>query len=503
MKGFADGGRADERTYFGRLTRDEPGSAIRPTIVEEPSQLSDMAMAQEEAAPSNISCLENDSTAEGSSEGDSVVRRLVELPREQGMDNVHCILTEDMANRYQAKKPELNFILQSERFFAKFLGVKYALAVNSGGIAISLGLEAMKRVLFPEQQLHDIRVYSNAFTFNAVPSACVVAGFGPTLKLIEATEELVLDLDHLERCIQYDLATGGFARGQMILVLSYMRGRVPDMSRVMDLCQKYDIKLLEDSAHGYGCSFDGRMCGSFGLVSTISTQANKLVNTGEGGMIFTNNDDIQAYVIFSTGSYEDLWRKHEEMAPPEEVCLKYKYTVVNKSVRMTNIQAALMVPQLHVMRGRIAHHNTMYYYLVEQCAARLDQLCGACTSKRVAFIPQAHSLVGPVFDSLQIRLLLEDGSFASADMPQLEPFLKLMQGRKHTIAKFSDPTNARNYKSWQYLKQEDITPDSLPQTARALANVCDLRMLCHDTEVQMDRMAQDFAECFRASFLQC
>merc|ERR1719401_1014246 len=143
----------------------------------------------------------------------------------------------------------------------------------------------------------------------------------------------------------------------MILVLSYMRGRVPDMHKVMDICKKYDVKILEDAAHGYGCSFDGQPCGSFGVVSTISTQANKLVNTGEGGMVFTDNDELQAFFIFSAGSYEELWRKHEEMAPCEEAALKFKCTTLNKSVRMTNIQGALLFPQLVVMSERIDQHN--------------------------------------------------------------------------------------------------------------------------------------------------
>ena len=47
---------------------------------------------------------------------------------------------------------------------------------------------------------------------------------------------------------------------------------------------------------------------------------------------------MQAFFIFSAGSYEELWKKHESMTPPEEVALKYKYTTVNKSVRMTNMQ---------------------------------------------------------------------------------------------------------------------------------------------------------------------
>mmetsp|Transcript_97955 Transcript_97955/g.263215 ORF Transcript_97955/g.263215 Transcript_97955/m.263215 type:complete len:263 (-) Transcript_97955:204-992(-) len=261
------------------------------------------------------------------------------------------------------------------------------------------------------------------------------------------------------------------------------------------------MQLLEDSAHGYGCSFDGRMCGSFGVVSTISSQANKLVNTGEGGMVFTNNDEMQAFFIFSAGSYEELWRKHEELAPPEDVCLKYKCTVANKSVRMTNLQAALMVPQINVMQERIDHHNAMYNYLAGRTSAKFEELCGEGSSKRVVFIPQAHELVGPVYDSLQLRIMKDDGTAAQEELPALSSFLKMMQGRKYSIAKFSDPANARNYKSWQYLKGEDITPEVLPKTARALVNVCDLRMLCHDTELEMEKLATDIAECFKSCFV--
>jgi len=286
----------------------------------------------------------------------------------------------------------------------------------------------------------------------------------------------------------------------MILVLSYMRGRVPNMHRVMELCKTYDMQLLEDSAHGYGCTFDGRMCGSFGVVSTISTQANKLINTGEGGMVFTNNDAMQAFFIFSAGSYEELWRKHEEMSPPDEVSLQFKFSVSNKSVRMTNIQGALMYPQLLVMKDRIEQHNSMYAYMVQRTHSKLDQVCGNGTegaSSRIAFIPQSHELVGPVYDSLQFRVMKEDGKMADKELSGLDGFLKMMQGRKYSIAKFSDPANARNFLSWQYLPTDGILPEVLPQTTRNLANVCDLRLLCHDTEAEMEKLSTDLAECLK------
>lgn len=447
----------------------------------------------------DVDSMSSESTEVGQNEEPTVYRRLVEIPRKQGMKNMNMVLEKDAANRYQAKTPELQFLLNCEREFAKFVGMKYACALNSGGIAISLGLEGIKRVFFPETKFEDIRVYSNAFTFHAVPSAAVVAGFRETLELIECTETMVIDLDHLERCIKADLESGKFTKGNMIVVLSYMRGRVPNMHRVMELKEKYNLTLLEDSAHGYGCTFDGKPCGSFGVVSTISTQANKLVNTGEGGMIFTNNDDLQAFFIFSAGSYEELWRKHDELSPPEDVCLKYKYTVACLSVRMTNIQGALMHPQLQVMNERINQHNSMYYHLVKRTHELLDEKYGAGTAGMVEFVPQSHELVGPVYDSLQIRIRQKDGQMAPQELEGLNEFLKAMQARKYTMAKFSDPANARNYLSWQYLKLGDgkITTETLPQTSKFLANVCDLRLLCHDTEKEMDKLATDMVDCLK------
>mmetsp|Transcript_97955 Transcript_97955/g.263218 ORF Transcript_97955/g.263218 Transcript_97955/m.263218 type:complete len:112 (-) Transcript_97955:1269-1604(-) len=82
---------------------------------------------------------DNDSTtAEGSAEFVGVARRLVEIPREQGLENITLLLELDMLNRYQAKKPELNFLLQSGRAFAKLRGHEVdACALNSGGTSRS------------------------------------------------------------------------------------------------------------------------------------------------------------------------------------------------------------------------------------------------------------------------------------------------------------------------------------------------------------------------------
>jgi hypothetical protein len=88
---------------------------------------------------SEIDSPETSSTDGGlSDDTPSVVQRLVEIPKKQGIKNIKKVLEKDMLNRYQAKQPELNFLLQCEREFAKYVGMKYAVSLNSGGIAISL-----------------------------------------------------------------------------------------------------------------------------------------------------------------------------------------------------------------------------------------------------------------------------------------------------------------------------------------------------------------------------
>merc|ERR1712003_226667 len=135
----------------------------------------------------------------------------------------------------------------------------------------TLGLQAIHRVLLNDTDKASVRVYSNAFTFGAVPSAIVTAGFDPTF--LETAPGLTIDVEDFEHKVKSDLERGT-AAGNMILVLSYMRGRIPDLDRVMGICEMYNVKLLEDNAHGYGAAWKGRKTGSFGLVSTISTQAN-------------------------------------------------------------------------------------------------------------------------------------------------------------------------------------------------------------------------------------
>lgn len=183
------------------------------------------------------------------------------------------------------------------------------------------------------------------------------------------------------------------ATGAKFLVLSYMRGRIPDVDKVMALCERLGLYLIEDAAHAYGCEWKGRMFGTFGRSSTISTQANKIMNSGEGGFLCTDDDHIMAKAIISVGCYEELFLQHCDLRPPTELMMEYRMTRVNYSIRMPNLMGAVLLPQVAQIDVRREKHNAIY----EKLAKKLEE------HKRIVVPPQLPE-VSPVHDSIQFTI---------------------------------------------------------------------------------------------------
>lgn len=126
-----------------------------------------------------------------------------------------------------------------------------------------------------------LQVLSNALTFGAVPSAIHHAG-GDCV-MVESTSEFVVDLNDLEKnCIANPDAK--------FFLISHMRGKLADMDAVAEICSRHGIKVIEDCAHSLGVFWDGKHSGHTGAVACISSQAYKMLNSGEGGFIVTNDE---------------------------------------------------------------------------------------------------------------------------------------------------------------------------------------------------------------------
>jgi dTDP-4-amino-4,6-dideoxygalactose transaminase len=186
-------------------------------------------------------------------------------------------------HRYNLADGETGQVSHLEREFADYVGAKYCIAVASGGYALATALRALG------VKAGD-RVLTNAFTLAPVPGAIASIGAVPTF--VGVTENLTLDLD--------DLADK--ADKAVVLMLSHMRGHLCDMDALLDLCRANSIHIIEDCAHTMGAKWNGRMSGCDGIIGCYSTQTYKHMNSGEGGLLVTDDPEVAARATMLSGS---------------------------------------------------------------------------------------------------------------------------------------------------------------------------------------------------------
>ncbi len=166
-------------------------------------------------------------------------------------------------------------VTQFERLFAEFVGVKYAVAVNSGTSALEIPLRALnvegKSIIIPTN------------TFMATPLAALHAG----AKVIFADvsrESLSIDPKEIEKKI---------IDGTVGVIIVHIGGIIsPEWNKIKKICESNGLFILEDAAHAHGASIDGQMAGSLGTAGSFSFYPTKIVNTAEGGMITTDDENI-------------------------------------------------------------------------------------------------------------------------------------------------------------------------------------------------------------------
>ena len=259
-----------------------------------------------------------------------------------------------------------------ERDFARYMGSPYALAVNSCGSALYLAL--LCAGVKPGE-----KVLLNAFTLAPVPGAIAHAGAEPLY--VECDERYLVDLEDLERKAD---------RGAKVLLLSYMRGHIPDMEAVTAICRRHGLTLIEDCAHTLGARWDGTPSGRFGKFGCFSLQAYKHINAGEGGLLITDDEDAAARAVLYAGSY--MLYEQNGATPDAEVFLRHRESTPNLSFRMHEVTAALARPQIGLLAERGRDWNRSY--------RRLEDLFSAIDG---VVVPPArpprrlHRIVHPVF----------------------------------------------------------------------------------------------------------
>ncbi|MBN8631424.1 MAG: aminotransferase class I/II-fold pyridoxal phosphate-dependent enzyme, partial [Rhodobacterales bacterium] len=258
-----------------------------------------------------------------------------------GIEAAIAVMQHGRLHRYNTSAGEIAETALLEEEFAAYLGTRYCLALASGGAAMACALRAC-------QVKPGDPVLSNAFTLAPVPGA--IASLGAKPVFVEVTEDLTIDLAHLE--------AQAAASGAKVLLLSHMRGHVGDMDAIMGLCDRLGLKVIEDCAHTMGARWKGVASGRHGAVGCYSTQTYKHMNSGEGGFLVTDDAELAARAVLLSGSYM-LFARHRA-APGPEVFEALKLDVPNVSSRMDNLRAAILRPQIGMLDDRRARWRVLY-----------------------------------------------------------------------------------------------------------------------------------------------
>lgn len=354
---------------------------------------------------------------------------------EDGIEAALAVLRHGRLHRYNTVAGEVAETALLEQEFADAMGAQYALAVASGGYAMSTALRALG--VKPGD-----RVLSNAFTLAPVPGA--IASVGAVPVFVEVTQDLTIDLDDLA-------AKAGQAR---VLLLSHMRGHICDMDRLMAICDAAGVQVVEDCAHTMGAAWRGTMSGRHGVMGCYSTQTYKHLNSGEGGFLVSDDPQAMARAIILSGSYM-MYARHRA-APPPEAFAQIRFETPNISGRMDNLRAAILRPQLRNLSSQCAAWNARY----RAVETGLRGMTGLTLIER----PEAEQFVASSFQFL----LLDWQGDAVRDV------VARCAARGVELKWFGAPDPVAftsKYDSWRY-----ANPAPMPKSDRILAGILDMRL---------------------------
>ena len=357
---------------------------------------------------------------------------------EAGIQRAIELMRSGRLHRYNTALGETSEVSLLEKDYADYIGARYCLGVSSCGSSIYVALKSVG--VKPGDQ-----VLCNAFTLAPVPGAIENAGAIPVF--VEITNNYLTDLE--------DLKQKAIHSGASYFLLSHMRGHIVDMDQVMTICRDLNITVIEDCAHTVGCRWGDTFTGRFGKIGCFSTQTYKHMNSGEGGLLVTDDDDVMAKAILFSGSYM-LYDSHLSR-PPLEVFERHKKMIPNYSLRMSNLVAALIRPQLKDLDRQCRRWNERYNMLV----AELSNI-------EWIRLPERHAKEHFVGSSLQFNLV-------GVEKSAVESFLKGCRDRGVAIKWFGaqEPIGfTSSWESWQYISVHQ----RLPETKKVLEFMCDFRI---------------------------
>jgi perosamine synthetase len=216
-----------------------------------------------------------------------------------------------------------DYVFKFEEAFAKFNNTKHAISVANGTVALetayfAVGLTEGDEIIMP------------SFTIISCAIGAIRLGSIPVF----------VDVDPLTWCIDVNLIEQKITKKTKAILAVHMYGHPCDMDKIMSIAEKYNLVVIEDASQVHGGEYKKKKCGSIGHISTFSFYANKIISTGEGGMIITSDE-----------SYAQKCRDYRNLCfIPEK---RFFHNVLSNNYRLGALQAAVGLAQLEKIEEHV------------------------------------------------------------------------------------------------------------------------------------------------------
>jgi len=225
---------------------------------------------------------------------------------------------------------------------ASYVGRKYATACSNGSAALDIAVAALELMEGDE-------VILPTFTIISCAQSLVTRGVKPVLVDCDL-DTFNMDIESVEAKI---------TNKTKAIMIVHIFGLSVDLDPILELAKKYNLKIIEDAAEMHGQQYKGKKCGSFGDISIFSFYPNKHITTGEGGMVLTND--------------ENLDKRAKSLRNLCFTADRFVHTEIGWNYRMTNMQAALGVAQLERI-DKIIEKKRMIGYKYNELLKDIDNV---------------------------------------------------------------------------------------------------------------------------------
>lgn len=231
-----------------------------------------------------------------------------------------------------------------EKAMVQYLGEKdlYAVAMSSGTAAIHVALKLLK--VQPGEE-----IFCSSATFIATANPIIYEKAVPVF-IDSETKTWNMCPDSLLKAIEAKKRQGKVPR---ILICVDLFGMSANYERILDICNQYNITVIEDSAESLGSKYKNKKCGSFGHFGILSFNGNKIITTSGGGMLITHSKEEAEKALF-------LITQARDKAP------YYLHSEIGYNYRLSNVCAGIGIGQLEVIEDRVSARRRNYQIYQEQ-----------------------------------------------------------------------------------------------------------------------------------------